>query len=196
MSWDTVNLISAATVKELTGTDKNVEVAVIEPAIHDAQYALKEVLGETLYALVEAGDPLNDATLGGNTGLATLYVSHCKGVLAWRAKQWSMRESWGGATRNGVHTKSGNDYNTVDPKGLGMLEDVAKNRADNREIELLRYLNNLADTDAVKIAWKTSIKDEPRTTEVKRTGRVSTRLSRWQFEGGVIPEKYRNRDGY
>ena len=196
MSWETVKIITGATVKTLTAIDKNVQDATLGPSIHDAQYGLKEVLGETLYALLEAADPVADPTLGGDAGLTTLYDTYCKGVLAWRTKQFHMRDSWGGATRNGVHTKSGDDYNNVDARGLSMLEDRPKARADNRETELLRYLNNLADTSPIKIAWRVSVKDEPRTTDQKRKGRVSTRLSRWQFENGVIPPEYKDCDGY
>ena len=58
MSWETVKIITGDTVKTLTAIDKNVQVATLGPSIHDAQYGLKEVLGETLYALLEAADPV------------------------------------------------------------------------------------------------------------------------------------------
>ena len=89
MSWATVNLITAATVKAKANLAKGAEDRKIDPAIHDAQHALQEILGETLYALVEDADPVADPTLG-DADLRTLYDQHIVFFVAFKAKECSM----------------------------------------------------------------------------------------------------------
>lgn len=194
MSWATVNLITAATVKAKANLAKGAEDRKIDPAIHDAQHALQEILGETLYALVEAADPVANPTLG-NADLRTLYDQHIVFFLAFKAKECSMVEMAGEPDRNGVFQKSGDGYSPVDGRMLAELKNVPRSRAENRATEMIRYLKNLDSANAVRVAYDTSVDDEPRTDVLKNTGGISTRVSRWQFPDGVIPEKYRNRDG-
>ena len=101
-----------------------------------------------------------------------------------------MAEMWGEPDRNGVFQKSGQDYNPVDPRGLAVLQSVPRSRAENRAAEMIRYLKNLDSTNAVRIAYDTCVKDEPRTDTIKHTGRISTRISRWQYPDGQYPDGY------
>lgn len=191
MSWDTVLIITAATVKTDTGFAQGVEDAKLKPAIFDAQHALKELLGLTLYGLVETADPVADATLGGNAGLQTLYDEHIRKFLGHKTKELAYPELWGGADRNGVFNRSGNDYNTVDSRGLAMLQAVPRSRAESRAGEMIRYIKNLDSDNAIRVAYDTDVDNEPRTTEVKNTGRIITRISRWQGNDNT----YRRDDG-
>lgn len=195
MSWATVNLITASRAKSVANIAKGAEDRKIDPAIHDAQHALQEILGETLYALVETANPVADPTLGGDAGLQTLYDQHLVFFLAFKAKECSMIEMAGEPDRNGVFQKSGQDYSPADPRLLAQLQSVPRSRAENRATEMIRYLKNLDSADPIRVAYETNVKDEPRTSEIKSTGRISTRISRWQFPDGQIPEKYRYRDG-
>lgn len=180
MSWDTVNIISVAKVREITGLNKNVEAKLLDVAIHDAQHDLKEALGETLYARIEAADPVADDTLGGDTGLATLYTSHIKNYLAWNTLGHAYWEMTAGPNRNGVSVKSGDQYNPADPKTVSALQAKCAARAETRLGEMLRYIENLADTDQIRIDFQECVDDEPRTTKVANTGRIITRISKWQ----------------
>lgn len=181
MSWDTVNLITAATVKEVTGISRNVEDRKIDPAIHDAQHDLKQTLGETLYQLIEDADPVNDATLDGNTGLATLYSRFVKSYLAWKSLEYAYPMMHAEPDRRGVFTQSGEGYTPVDGKTLAMLIAKAAARADNRQGEMIRYIENLDVSNAIRVAYGTDVDDEPRTKTVANTGRIITRVSKWQF---------------
>lgn len=180
MSWDTTLIISAATVKTEAAFASGVEDAKITPSIYDAQHVLKEHLGLTLYTMIEDADPVNDSTLGGDTGLQALYNGYCKKILAHKTKELSYPELWAGADRNGVFQRNGNDYNTVDAKGLAMLQSVPRSRAESRIGEMIRYIENLSSTNPIRVAYYTDVNDEPRTMEVKNTGRIITRISRWQ----------------
>lgn len=182
MSWATVNLVTAATVKDKANLAKGAEDRKIVEGIHDAQRALQEILGETLYAMVEAADPVSDPTLGADTGLQTLYNSHIVFYLAFKAKECSMIEMVGEPDRNGVFQKNGQDYSPVDGRTLAALQSVPRSRAENRATEMLRYLKNLDSADPIRVAYDTCVKDEPRTSEIKSTGRISTRISPWQYQ--------------
>ena len=198
MSWDTVNLITAATVKEVTGTNRNVEDRKIDPSIHDAQHDLKQTLGETLYQLIEDADPVNDATLGGNTGLATLYSRFIKNYLSWKTLEYAYPQLYAEADRRGVFANSGEGYTPVDGKTLAMLIAKAAARADNRQGEMIRYIENLDASNAIRVAYDTDVDDEPRTKEVKNTGRIITRVSKWQYPDNRTdygPDEYR-KGGY
>jgi len=194
MSWATTLLLTAATVKEKANLAKGSEDRKIVLGIHDAQHALQEMLGETLYAMVETANPVTDPTLG-NAGLRTLYDEHIVWFLAFKTKECSLVEMTGEADRNGVFQKNGQDYSPVDGRLLSALQAVPRSRAENRATEMIRYLKNLDSTDPIRVAYDTNVADEPRTEEIKTTGRISTRISPWQFADGRIPERYRNRDG-
>jgi hypothetical protein len=195
MSWATTLIISAATVKETANLEQSVEDRKLTDAIRDAQHELKEMLGQTLYDLVEDADPVGDPTLGGDAGLQTLYNEHCKFFLSNKAKEVAYPEMWGSATRNGVHQRSGSDYNSIDSRGLSILQGVPRSRAESYAGELLRYIKGLASDNAIRIAYDTCVQNEPRTTEVKNTGRIITRISRWQYPEGS-PRRNRYDDGY
>lgn len=195
MSWATTLLLTAATVKDKANLAKGSEDRKITLGIYDAQHALQEMLGETLYAMVEAASPATDATLGGNANLRALYDQHIVWFLAFKTKECSLVEMTGEADRNGVFQKNGQDYSPVDGRLLSALQAVPRSRAENRATEMIRYLKNLDSTDPIRIAYDTNVLDEPRTDEIKTTGRISTRISPWQFPDGRIPEKYRDRDG-
>lgn len=190
MSWDTVNIISVADVKTITGLNKNVEVKLLDVAIHDAQHDLKEALGETLYNRIEAADPVADTTLGGNTGLATLYSRHIKNYLAWCTVGHAYWEMTAGPNRNGVSVKSGDQYAPADGKVVSALQAKAASRAETRLGEMLRYIENLDATDQIYIDFNSCVDDEPRKTEVANTGRIITRISPWQNPYGTKRHRY------
>jgi len=182
MSWRTVNLITAATVKEVANLDKNVEDRKLDPAIHDAQNALQQMLGETLYGIIETANPVADPTLG-DTGRRTLYDNYIVFYLANKAKEIAMVELWAEASRNGVFQKGGDNYTSVDARGLNAVQSIPRSRAEASAADMLRYIKNLPEDNAIRVAFDTDVKDEPRTKEVKNTGRIITRVSRWQNGG-------------
>lgn len=93
-----------------------------------------------------------------------------------------MIEMVGEPDRNGVFQKNGQDYSPVDGRTLAALQSVPRSRAENRATEMLRYLKNLDSADPIRVAYDTCVKDEPRTSEIKSTGRISTRISPWQYQ--------------
>jgi len=176
MSWSDTNIITAATVKTETGTPSDVQDKVIAPVIRFAQRDLRQILGETLYALVEAGDPVNDATLGANTGLATLYAQHLKPYLAWKSIEMALPDMGIQMARNGVFERNGDNYSTAGTGRLNTLIGQKRSFAEVYEAEMIRYLKKLPSTDAVSIAFYTDVDCEPRTTTTY-TGRILSRVS-------------------
>ncbi len=175
-------LISAARAKAVTACGPSPDEK-INPWIFEAQHALEEILGSTLYTLLEAGDPANDRTLGGNAGLATLYVQYCERFLAFRTIQLAYPDMMAGAQMNGVFQRNGNDYNTVDPKVFGGLIGGKRSASEVQEIRMLKYLRDLPTTDPIRIAFDANVNCEPRTT-TPAIGRISTRKSKWQQQYG------------
>ena len=170
MSWNDTNIITASTVKEVCGIAVSVEDRKINPSIHFAQRDVRQLLGQTLYDLIELADPVVDPTLG-NAGLLALYDGYVKPYLAWKSMEQAMPSLWAEPDRNGVFQRNGNDYTTIGASGLNVL--IAQNRknAEAFSADMLRYLRNLDDADAVKIAFDTDIDSEPRTTK-PATGRI------------------------
>lgn len=199
MSWDSVYLITAAQVKEITGKSKNIDDDILKVCIQDAQHDLHQVLGHTLYDLVEQADPVADATLGGDTGLATLFNSYAKKYLAWKTLEHSYTDIAYQADRNGVFKRMGNDYTPASGNELNALEGKARSRAESRMAELIRYIEHLTTGDPILEAYNTDVNCEPRTKEVK-SGRIITRISRWQYPDGRYPNRRdpykRDQDGY
>lgn len=193
MSWDTVNIITSATVKTIAGIAQGVEDRKLDTAIHDAQHDLLQTLGETLYAMIEDADPVADPTLG-DVDLRTLYDTHVVNFLAWKTKAHAYPDLWAEPDRNGVFQRNANDYTSVSGSVLNTLIAKAQSRAENRQTEMIRYLKNLDADDAIRVAYETCVKDEARITSVKHTGRISTRINPWQFPDGM-PSKYRDPDG-
>ncbi len=176
MSWSDTNIITAATVKTETGAPSDVQDKVIAPVIRFAQRDLRQILGQTLYALVEAGDPVNDATLGANTGLATLYAQYLKPYLAWKSIEMALPDMGIQMARNGVFERNGDNYSTVGTGRLNTLIGQKRSFAEVYESETLTYLKGLAVTDPVRIAYDTNVECEPRTSATY-TGRILSRVS-------------------
>lgn len=192
MSWATVNIISSATVREKANIAKGVEDRKIDVAIPDAQLALQQILGETLYALIETADPVADATLGGDAGLRTLYNNHAVWFLAFKTKEFGLAEMWAEPGRRGVHEVNGEGFSTIDGKMFSSVQSVPRSRANNRAEEMIRYIKNLDADNAIRVAYETCVKDEPRTEKINSPSRISTRISPWQFPEGNYN---RRRDG-
>lgn len=175
-------IITAATAKRMTGCGPAPDEK-INPWIYSAQHALEEILGGTLYTMLEAGNPVTDRTLGGNAGLATLYIQYCERFLAFRSIQLASYDMAAGAQMNGIFQRNGNDYNSLDGKMMGGLIGGKRSESEVQEIRMLKYLRGLDPADPIKIAFNTSASDEPRTTK-PTIGRISTRRSKWQDQYG------------
>lgn len=171
MSWSDTNIITSSKVKEVCGLDKNVEDRKIDPCIHFAQRDLRQILGRTLYDLVEDADPVGDDTLGGDAGLATLYDEYLKPYLAWKTTEKAYPDFWAEASRNGVFQRNGDNYNTVGASGLNTIIAQKRSFAEAFEKDMIEYLNDLSSTDPIKIAFDTSVNCEPR-TKATNTGRI------------------------
>ena len=183
MSWLDTNIITAAQVRDHTGKAKGVEDRKLDPPIHFAQHALEEVLGVTLYALLETAYEANPTTLGGADMLA-LYGQHCVPFLAWKTMEQAYPDLHSEADRNGVFNKSGNDYTTVSGSVLATLTRVAGSRAEVHQKAMLTYLRNLDTTNAIRIAFDTCVAGEARTTSTTMGGITPVR-NPWQdhFDG-------------
>lgn len=177
MSALDTNIISAARVKALTGKAQGVEDRKLDHSIHDAQDALEQILGTTLYALVEAAHP----TFAGD--YVTLYTQYIEPFLAFKTIELSFENLFAEPDRNGVFKKQGQEYVSVTMKELAMLQAKPASRADRFQQKMIKWLKDLDSTNAIRIAYDTDVKCEPRTTRTD-SARVSLRRSPWQNQGG------------
>lgn len=173
MSWQDTKIITPAQVRSIDSLADGVEDRKLNSSILEAQHALEQILGTTLYAQVEAAYP----TYTGD--YQTLYEQHARPFLAWKTLEEALPLLSAEADRNGVFEKSGQDYKSVGGSKLATLIRTAGSRAENRQADMLRYLRNLDSSSAVKIAFDECVDDEPRTNKTYR-GRVITRRSKWQ----------------
>jgi len=186
MSYFDRNIITTTQVRTLTGKAQGVEDRKLDASIHDAQDALEQILGSTLYAQVEGFYP----TFAGD--YSTLYSQYIQPFLAFKTVELSYQNLFAEPDRNGVFKKSGEGYTPVSLKELAMLQADPAGRADRFQRKMLRWIGNLDSSNAIKVAFNTDVDDEPRTKKTYR-GRVITRRSRWQFEGGNrYPYGYRD----
>jgi len=134
------------------------------------------------HTLLEDADPVTDATLGGDTGLATLYDDHAKYFLAWRAKADSMPDLWAEPDRNGVFQRANEDHSTVSGSTLNVLTAKAAARADAHMNDMIAYLKELDPADPVRVAWDTATDGEKRRPAGRSnvSGRLSVRKHPWQ----------------
>ena len=182
MSWNTTQIISPATVRTLSKLAAGVEDRKLSSGIADAQRVLLQALGVVLYTMIEDADPVTDATLGGDTGLATLYDDHAKYFLAWRAKADSMPDLWAEPDRNGVFQRANEDHSTVSGSTLNVLTAKAAARADAHMNDMIAYLKELDPADPIRVAWDTATDGEKRRPAGRSnvSGRLSVRKHPWQ----------------
>lgn len=172
MSATSTYIITAARVKALTFLADGVDDRKLLAGILDAQHALEQILGVTLYAIIEAAYPTYTGTA------QTLYEQYIERFLAWKTKEESFVDLSAEADTNGVFTKSGDGYATVSNTRLADLMRKSGSRAENFQAAMLRYLRNLGATDAIKIAFDANVDCEPRTQKTYRA-RIVTRKSKW-----------------
>lgn len=180
MSWNDTNIITAATVKTVTGLAAGVEARKLEPAMRFAQRDVRQLLGETLYALIEVADPVNDDTLGGDADLAALYDDYVQPYLSWKSVERAMPDLWAEPDRNGVFQRNGDNYTTIGASGLNALIAQKRSFAEAYETDMLRYLKNLEGSDPIRVAYDTDVDNEPRTKDTYNA-RIITRISPRQY---------------
>ena len=105
-------IISVATVRDITGLNKNVDDRKIAPFLKLAQEELEKVLGRTLYDELDTAIQADD-TLATEADLLAL-MAYIKGPLAWRTLQRSLPRMAAEPTANGVHSVSSTEYSNVD----------------------------------------------------------------------------------
>lgn len=154
-------IITGTVIRTITGKSEGLEDEKLKPAIHEAQHELQQILGETLYGDMEAayGD---SPQWDGRSDLQTLYNDHCKFFLSWKTLENAYPDLYAAPERNGVFTREGKDYKPTSTKWMEVLIAKARSRAEKRQSEMLRYLRNLNDGDAVKVAFNECVKNEPR----------------------------------
>lgn len=191
MSAQSTLIITTARVKEITGQADGVEDRKMGPCMKEAQHALEQILGTTLYALVEAAYP----TFTGDYD--TLYDEYIEPFLAYKSVARSFPKTFAEQDRNGVLKRSGanGDFQSVTMKELAMVQADPEGIADNFQGKMLKWLNDLDADNAIKVAFLTDVDCEPR---IKRTdrGNVPLRRSRWQDQDGYRRSKYRRWDEY
>lgn len=188
------NLITAAQVRTNTGRAQGIEDRKLDPAIHDAQDELEQILGETLYEDVETAHTANSTTMGG-AGMLNLYTQYIVPFLSWKTLENAYPDMFAEADRNGVFKRSGNDYQSVTGRELAELIAKARNRAERFQQKMMRYLNNLSDTDAIKIAFDETVDDEPRVTHSARAN-VILKRNAWQSRNPYsTPYRRERREG-
>lgn len=183
MSAADSNIITGTQVRDITGRAEGVEDRKLDAAIHEAQHELEQVLGVTLYAEVEAAYE-DTPQWDGRADLETLYEGYLRYYLAWKTLENAYPDLYAEPDRNGVFTRSGEDYQSVSVKGLSMLIAKARSRAERWQIDLLRYIRGLDASTAVRVSYDTCVEDEPRVGKTYRGG-VVTRMSRWQTQYGL-----------
>lgn len=173
------DLIALADVQTIAQLNNLVEARRVDASIEDAHLEVEKVLGREGYALVYANAPMFAAQSPNSALYVTLLTSYIKPFMAWRAKQKAFVDVYGEAERAGVFTKSGDDYSTVDSRGLSMMVNQAKDRAEVRLERLLVFLN---DNVAVFTWMDESDDSEERITK--------------QNEGGFIMRRSTRQDNY
>lgn len=180
-------IISVATVRDITGLNKNVDDRKIAPFLKLAQEELEKVLGRTLYDELDTAIQADD-TLASEADLLAL-MAYIKGPLAWRTLQRSLPRMAAEPTANGVHSVSSTEYSNVDSRALSQQVTDARTAADNGYDRLLKFLK---DNLATYPTYDDNVDDEERVKGVYHGG-VITRKSRWQYPYGI--KDYRGRRG-
>lgn len=183
-------IISVATVREITGLNKNVDDRKIAPFLKLAQEELEKVLGRTLYEELETAI-IADDTLATEADLLAL-MGYLKGPLAWRTLQRALPRMAAEPTANGVHTTNSTEYSSVDSRALSQQITDARTAADNGYDRLLAYINENLSTYTT---YGDVVDDEERVKKVYKGG-VITRKSRWQYPYGLKAYKGRNGNQY
>lgn len=183
MSYLTELLVSSAKVKNHTGEARDVEDRKLAPRIHLAQKELQEILGETLYALLETAYVGNSTTLGG-AGMLALYTSYVSPFLCWKTLEKATLSLRTDAARNGEFERNGNDYATVSFKETDAKRGENRSNAETYQVDMIRYIKNLDDADPIRVAFYTDIDDEPRVKESYR-GNIALTRNPWQTGGNV-----------
>ena len=186
------NLITASQVRTNTGKAQGIEDRKLDPAIHDAQDELEQILGVTLYEDVEDAHTANSTTMGG-AGMLTLYTQYIVPFISWKAMELAYPDLFAEADRNGVFKRAGNDYQPVTDKELASLQGMCRSRAERFQVKMVRYINNLDDTDAIRVAYEETVDDEPRVTYSSQTG-VILKKNDWQTRNPYKPYSRERRE--
>lgn len=187
MSCCQTKLITAAQVRDVTGLSRGVEDRKLLPYIEAAQYHLEKILGTTLYEELETAIEA-DRTLAGEADLLALFNGYICPFLAWRTLALGAVRLYAEVDRNGIYTKSGDDYTSVDSRTFGMVSSDAKGMADLYSERLIDFLK---DNTATYTTYNTVVNGEERIRKAGRHGIVFTR-DRWQDPRG-LPD-YGDRD--
>ena len=134
-------VITAATVKELTGLSKNIEDRKLARWIDAVQLELKGDLGTTGYATL-IGYIEADDTLATQTAYQTLRNDYIRPWMAWRVLERATVALFAEPERNGTYTRSGDDYATVSAQVLGMRKADARDMAHTYKEALHEYLKD------------------------------------------------------
>lgn len=182
MSSADTNIITAQQVKDLTGKAQVIRDRKLDPAIHAAQDELEQILGTTLYALIETAYS-DTPQWDGEADLQEFWEDYCRYFLAWKTMEIAYPDLYAEALANGVFTRTSGDMQTIGTKQLEVLISSARNHAARWSGKMLRYLGNLTSGD-IYDAYIVSVSDEPRVTKAY-TGGIITRRSRWQNQYGL-----------
>lgn len=172
-------IIQVATVREITGLNKNVDDRKIAPFLKLAQEELEKILGRTFYDELDTAIQADD-TLATEANLLAL-MTYVKGPLSWRTLQRSLPRMSAEPTANGVHSVSTAEYNNADNKALSQQIADARTAADTGYERLLEYIHDNLD---LYPSFKTNVNNEDRVTKTYHGG-VITRESRWQSPYGL-----------
>jgi hypothetical protein len=194
MAWNSVNLVTSQQVKDFTGLAKGIDDRKLDTSIHFAQNEAEQILGRTLYALVEAGNPVADPTMGGNAALVTLFFSYVQPFLCWKTKEDSGVDLWMDSDKNGIYVRGDETHTSVSRSAVDSYIGKARARAEVFEGKLLEYLKGLPASDPIQVAYSTDINCEPR-VHTQQTGRIITRISPWQYNGRRYPYHGRKERG-
>jgi len=172
-------IISLATVRDVTGLSETIKDRKLAPFMKLAQAELEKVLGRTLYDELDAAIQADD-TLATETDLLAL-MPYIKMALSWRTLQRALPRLSAEPTANGVHSVNSGEYQNVDGRALSMQVSDARSAADAEYERLIEFLKNNRDTYAT---YDTVVENEER---IKKpyVGGVITRKSRWQYPYGI-----------
>lgn len=182
-----MSIVTFAQIKEVTGLAAIVsESRKVTPFLNEAERELKRMLGETLFALLEAALPTPTGALG------TLFNDYVKVALSWRTLELSYPRLYSEPTANGVHTVGNAEYSPVSAQVLAMQVNQARSFADNRYGEMLKFLrDNLDDYPT----FDDNVDGEERVGKVYRGG-VVTKRSRWTYPYGIRTTEEGRRNQY
>lgn len=167
--------ITVADIITVCGQNAHLESGRVAPWITQAHRRLEKIMGRTGYAQLESEG-------SAHANWTALFTNYIKEYLCWTALELSYPSLHSQATRTGIHTKSDENYSTVDSKALAMLVSAARGAQETAQA---RLIDHILDNLTTYTWYGTNVAGEERITDnVGGAGIIMRRSTRQnQYRG-------------